>query len=210
MPENDFNDLLSRLAEAAQMNPEQQTQTEKRCAFCRNQQPEIFSETGNFGLCMDCVHLFYPQINTFEAKKYHTPIEECCVPLTAPDACKICGIRRAQIHGQEGNFCLVCAKKQKMPKADIIANRIGISPEQLEAFAQAVSLSDVQIQKPQPAEDSGRLKVVERCTVDGKQVLFVADTKTGVQYLADTQLKHFSPVLDTDGRPLCIPSGEES
>lgn len=180
------------------------------CSFCK-QNPAVLHSAGDaYRLCTKCCYLFYPQIDIRRAEADAIPIEEACRSDPPAQACRACGVRIPQVFSEQGDFCLICAKRHKIPQADKIASRMGLSPEDFDAFVQAV-LSEEAALAPDTPEDvpiPDRLKLVGSYAVAGQTVQIIADTLTGVQYLTNAQLAGFSPLLDSDGKPLLYREGQ--
>ena len=176
------------------------------CSFCGKAPALIFTKAREYGLCAQCAYLFYPQIDTQAAIQNETAIEDAVrTAHSAAELCKGCGIRGVQVYSEEGDLCLICAKKRNMPRADKIAARMGVSAERFETFLQAVQQAEP-APETEPAQQSqngdARFTVVERCAVGSGEIVVVADRTTGVQYLTNQDLSGFSPVIGQDGKPL--------
>ena len=174
------------------------------CSFCKKNPAVLHSAGDAYRLCTECCYLFYPQIGIRQAEADAVSIEEACRRSPLAQACRACGVRSPQVFSEDGDYCLVCAKRHKIPQADKIASRMGLSPADFDAFVQAV-LSEETALVPAEAESEsaeGRMKLVGAYPVGTHTVQIVADTLTGVQYLTNEQLSGFSPLLDADGKPL--------
>ncbi|MBP0971747.1 MAG: hypothetical protein J5753_06875 [Oscillospiraceae bacterium] len=182
------------------------------CSFCRKHPAVLHSAGGAYQLCTECCYLFYPQIDVRQAEADGAAIEDVCRSRPLAQPCCKCGIRSPQVFSEDGDYCLICAKRHKLPKADKIASRMGLSPEALDAFVQAV-LSEEAALVPDPAEDlpdGTRMKCIGSFSVGTQIVQIIADTLTGVQYLTNEQCSGFSPLLDRDGRPLLYQEPQDS
>ena len=167
------------------------------CSFCGKMPAVIFTKVREYGLCAQCAYLFYPQIDTQAAIQNETAIEDAVrTAHSAAELCKGCGIRGVQVYSEEGDLCLICAKKRNMPS---------VSAERFETFLQAVQQAEP-APETEPAQQSqngdARFTVVERCAVGSGEIVVVADRTTGVQYLTNQDLSGFSPVIGQDGKPL--------
>ena len=174
------------------------------CSFCRKNPAVLHSAGGAYRLCTECCYLFYPQIDIRQAEADGASIEDVCRSRPLAQACRECGVRSPQVFSEDGDYCLICAKRHKLPKADKIASRMGLSPEDFDAFVQAVLSEEAALvpDTPENMQTDGRIILVSSSTVAGQTALIVADTLTGVQYLTNAQLSCFSPLLDADGKPL--------
>lgn len=193
------------------MQPQSNTAPETgaaQCSFCKKNPAVLHSKGKAYRLCTECCYLFYPQIDIRKAEADAVSIEEACRSGSLMQACRACGVRSPQVFSEEGDYCLICAKRHKISKADKIASRMGLSPEEFDTFVQAVLSEEAALAPPEPetAQTDGRIILVGRSTVAGQTALIVADTLTGVQYLTNAQLSSFSPLLDADGKPLLYQS----
>ena len=174
------------------------------CSFCKKNPAVLRSASGAYRLCTGCCYLFYPQIDLRQAETDAVSIEEACRSNPLAQACCFCGVRSPQVFSEDGDFCLICAKRHKSPKADKIASRMGLSPEDFDDFVQAVLSEETALApaEPETVPAEGRMKLVGTYPVGTQTVQIIADTLTGVQYLTNAQLSGFSPLLDADGKPL--------
>lgn len=178
------------------------------CSLCQKRKSVISSKAHEYELCRECAWLLYPQIDIHQAETYNISIEEARTRFIPQHKCCVCGIRDSQIHSREGEYCIVCAKQNNMPEADIFASRMGISAEDLLSFAIKVKTADqAGCEKKNEArvcseEKTLRFRILERHDVGNMDIYIVVDEMTGVQYLTNTQLSGFSPLLDTAGKPL--------
>ena len=188
----------------------QPVQTEKAeiCSFCQKRQPVICSNKREYGLCRECAWLLYPQIDIHQAEADGLSVEAACARAVPQNPCGICGIRDAQVHTFDGEFCIVCAKRNGMPEADKFARRMGIAAEALDAFVQKVDAAEQQAHTAKtdaptvPQNDAPRFRLLDTFAVGDRNILIVADRETGVQYMTNEQFSGFSPLLDADGKPL--------
>ena len=184
------------------------------CSLCRQRPGVIFSQAHAYGLCRECAWLLYPQIDIQQAETEQTAIEDARTHAAPYESCKICGIRSSQVHTDDGRYCIVCAKRLKLPQADKFAARMGIAAEDLAEFAQTVDAAEqtnpaADAEAAAPA-DASRFRLLNSFDVDGKALLLVLDAETGIQYLTNPQFCGFSPLLDRDGRPLLYREPQES
>ena len=195
-------------AQAPAEAPAPQSAQEETCSFCRKRHPVIFSQAHAYGLCRECAWLLYPQIDIHRAETEQLSVEAACADAVPQNPCGICGIRDAQVHTFDGEFCIVCAKRNGMPEADKFARRMGIAAEALDAFVQTVDAAEQQVHTgktdvPAPQQtDAPRFRLLDTFAVGDQKILIVADRKTGVQYMTNVRFSGFSPLLGPDGRPL--------
>lgn len=176
------------------------------CSQCRQRPAVIFSRAHEYGLCRECAWLLYPQIDIHQAETEQTAIEDARAHAEPYESCRICGVRSSQVHTDDGRYCIVCAKRLKLPQADKFAARMGIAADDLADFAQKVDAAERTAQSPD-CTDSGqdpaaRFRLLNRYDVDGRTLLIVLDAETGIQYLTNPQFSGFSPLLDSEGRPM--------
>ena len=174
------------------------------CSFCRKHPAVLHSAGGAYKLCTECCYLFYPQIDIRQAEADGASIEDVCRSRPLAQPCCKCGVRSPQVFSEDGDYCLICAKRHKLPKADKIASRMGLSPEDFDTFVQAVLSEEAALAPPKPetAQTDGRIVLVGSYPVAGQTALIIADTQTGVQYLTNAQLSSFSSLLGADGKPM--------
>ncbi len=176
------------------------------CSQCRQRAAVIFSRAHEYGLCRECAWLLYPQIDIQLAETEQTAIEDARAHAEPYESCRICGVRSSQVHTDDGRYCIVCAKRLKLPQADKFAARMGIAADDLADFVQKVDAAEQTEQDTDGAfsgqADAARFRLLNRYDVDGRTLLIVLDAETGIQYLTNPQFSGFSPLLDSEGRPM--------
>lgn len=177
---------------------------EETCSQCRQRPAVIFSKACEYGLCRECAWLLYPQIDIQQAETAGLSVEEARKHAAPFESCKICGVRSSQVHTDEGRYCIVCAKRLNMPQADKFAARMGIAADDLADFVRKVDAAEqTDGGADAPAQtDDARFRLLNSFDVDGGTLLIVLDAETGIQYLTNPQFSGFSPLLDSEGKPL--------
>lgn len=182
------------------------------CSQCRQRPAVIFSRAHEYGLCRECAWLLYPQIDIHQAETEQTAIEDARAHAEPYESCRICGVRSSQVHTDDGRYCIVCAKRLKLPQADKFAARMGIAADDLADFVQKVDAAEQTEQDTDGAfsgqADAARFRLLNSFDVDGSRLLIVLDAETGIQYLTNPQFSGFSPLLDSEGRPMLYRTSE--
>lgn len=165
-----------------------------QCSLCKKRAAAVASESGAFGLCEQCSFLLYPHLNILHAKQEGLTLEQAVGDSRPKHPCGVCGNREAQFFREDGDFCIVCAKKNGFPEADKTARRMGISAEDLAEFAEAVTAGEPEPAAPVQQTADGRFTVVSRSLIDGQTLLVLRDGATGREYLTNGQLSVFYPL----------------
>ena len=174
---------------------------EETCSQCRQRPAVIFSKAREYGLCRECAWLLYPQIDIQQAETEGLSVEEARKHAPPYEGCRICGVRSSQVHTDEGSYCIVCAKRLNMPQADKFAARMGIAADDLAEFVQKVDAAEGGADAAAQTAPA-RFRLLNSFDVDGRTLLIVLDAETGIQYLTNQQFSGFSPLLDSEGKPM--------
>ena len=194
----------SQPAAKPQSDPQPEPET---CAFCGRREAVVADKDGICRLCKDCCFLLYPQLDVQAAKDAGLTLEEALQGRKPPHPCKICGVREAQFFRSDGDFCIICARREKMPEADKTAQRMGLSEESFAAFAAEADAENPPAQTAAgnaDAKPAQRFAVADRETVNGQELLVLRDNFTGMHYLTNGQLSAFTPLLDGSGKPFIM------